>query len=236
MKEYYYPTLLFKKKWIWFSDPCDIDDADMVNFFSYNKINVKGFKQKEGLTTVMDLSQEIDAIWNKLRKNFIRKQIQKGERNKIEIRQDCNFKEFAKIYKIFRKDKSITNDKWKAFRDNGVLFSAYFEQQMIAGGVFIGDKKYVRAWALASLRLNGKSGKLKEIIGQANRMIIWEAIKYFKMNKYEQFDLGGISPESPEISQRTLAEFKEAFGGERKECFYYYKVYSKLLKFLIKLR
>ena len=102
--------------------------------------------------------------------------------------------------------------------------------------MYICRKPYIRAWALASLRVGEKDGKIRDIIGQANRMIIWEAIKHAKSEGFEFFDLGGINPNSEKQKDIFLAQFKEAFGGERKECFYYYKVYSKLLKFLMKLR
>jgi len=95
---------------------------------------------------------------------------------------------------------------------------------------------YFRAWVLASKRLDNVSGRFREIIGQANRMVIWQAIMFAKDHGYRSFDLGGIAPDDDNKEQRSLAEFKEAFGGERKKAYYYFKVYSRLLKFLMKLK
>jgi lipid II:glycine glycyltransferase (peptidoglycan interpeptide bridge formation enzyme) len=93
----------------------------------------------------------------------------------------------------------------------------------------------MRAYVLASGRFSG-DGREREIIGQANRMVIWEAMKYAKQQGYKLFDLGGINPESTVQWERTLAEFKESFGGERKACYYYSKVNSPVLRLLLKLR
>jgi len=233
MKEYFYPSLLFKKKWIWFADPYDPDGVDMVNFFSYNKVEAKGFRKKNRMTTIIDLSQDIEVIWEKMRKNYIRKQIKRGEKRGIIVRQDSNFKDFKRVYHNFRKGKKITKDNYNVFKQNGLLFSAYYKDEMIAGGIFIASRPYIRAWVLASVRFENKEKKIDEIIGQANRMVIWEAIKYSYNNGYKLFDLGGIKISSSDKSKLAVVEFKEAFGGKRKECFFYYKVYSKLLKILI---
>jgi lipid II:glycine glycyltransferase (peptidoglycan interpeptide bridge formation enzyme) len=225
---------LFTKHWFWFEDPHDIEQAAMVNFFSYNDVDKEGFYKKEGLTTVIDLSQDMDMIWSKMRGSFICKQILKGEKNGIIVKQDDNFSEFKKIYSSFRKQKGIDIDRFSTFK-NGILFSAYHNNRMVAGGVFVSDGTNIRAWVLASLHQTSDNRE-KEIIGQANRILIWEAMKHAKASGHKFFDLGGISPESTNPKLVSLAEFKEAFGGERKKNYYYYKVYSKLLKIWMRAR
>jgi len=231
---YRLPGIFFKKYWFWFEGPVEVPGADMVNFFSYNKVDQLGFKRKERLTTVIDLKRELSAIWEKMREGFIRKQIIKGERNGIVVRQDENFSDFKRIYGKFRKDKNIHEDNFRVFEKNGILFSAYLANRMIAGGIFIANNNCFRAWVLASKRLSDLSGPEREIVGQANRTVIWQAIKYAKEKNYEVFDLGGINPESEDRNESSLAEFKEAFGGERKNGYFYYKIYSKILKILIR--
>lgn len=235
---YYTSTIIpnfLKKYWFWFQDPTDVKQAAMVNFFSYNKVDRIGFKRTVSLTSVIDLNEELDLIWCKMRKKFTCKQIQRGERNGIIVSQDTNFKEFKKVYKKFRKEKKLTKDKFSTFKNNGIFFSAYYEKKLIAGGIFISDGENMRAWALLSLR-HSLNNRTKEIVGQANRMIIWEAIKYAKNIGYTKFDLGGINPNSSDRSQVLLTEFKEGFGGKRIESYYYYKIYSRLLKYWMKIR
>ena len=102
--------------------------------------------------------------------------------------------------------------------------------------MFICDGKNARSWAAASTRLEKIKWKDKRLIGCANRMLNWEAIKYFKNNDYRVFDLGGISPDSKDKGKLNLVEFKESFGGERKKCYYYHKIYSKILRSWMRMR
>jgi len=224
-----------RKYWFWFQDPVEFNAA-AATFFSYRNTDAPGFKKKTRLTTIVNLETSEDELWNKMRKGFVRKQIEKGERNGIIIIQDGNFKEFKNIYRAFREGKNIPADRYSIFEKNGVEFSAYHKGGMIAGGIFAVGKGCVRAWALASIRLDGVSGRMREIVGQANRLVIWEAIKYFKARGFKIFDLGGIDPDSGRRDEKTLAEFKEAFGGERRNAYFYSRINSKILKFFEKLK
>jgi lipid II:glycine glycyltransferase (peptidoglycan interpeptide bridge formation enzyme) len=221
-----------KKDWFWFTDPKDVKNSAMVNFFSYKDFNITGFKKKEGLTTVIDLEQSLDDIWLKFRKKFIAKQIKRGERNSVIIKLSKDYNDFKKIYKKFREENNLGKEKLDLLFKNTFFIAAYYQNKMVAGGIFVNDEENMRALVLASLRGDGN----REIIGQANRMLIWEIIKYAKNRGIKLFDLGGIAVNSEYRHQVTLAEFKEAFGGYRKKCYYYYKVYSPLLRFWIKIR
>src|SRR3989338_8051047 len=101
------PILFFKKYWFWFSNPVDIECVDMVNFFSYDDVLKEGFSKKIGITSIINLSDDLDNIWTNMRKNFIRKQILRGAKNDILIKKDKNLLEFKKIYLNFRKNKNI---------------------------------------------------------------------------------------------------------------------------------
>lgn len=225
----------FRKEWFWFVNPHERSGVAMVNFFSYDNIDIGGFHKKEALTTVIDVDQGLETIWENMRKDFIRKQISKGERSGIVVKRDQNFREFKKIHTYFRKQKKLPKDNYKMLEQNGILFSAYYHDEMIAGGVFISDGIHMRAWVLSSKRHDG-SGMMRERIGQANRMIIWGGVKYAKESGHKVFDLGGIDPESKNPEKASLSQFKEGFGGERRKCYYYYKIYSQTIKTLLRIR
>lgn len=238
IKNYGYGFILpfiLRKRWFWFADPFDVDKTAMVNFFSYNEVEKAGFRRKEGQTTIIDLQQDIRDIWSKMRQKFICKQIQKGEQSGITVERDQNWERFKKIYEAFRRAKNLPKDRFDIFKKNAILFSAYYNNKMVAGGIFISDGLHIRALVLSSLRYT-PDGQMRDIVGQANRMVIWEAIKYAKDSGHETFDLGGINPGSENKAELSLTEFKEAFGGERVKCYYYHKVYSKLLKRWMRLR
>lgn len=223
---------LLRKKWIWFSDPYDVKGCAMVNFFSYNNIDKEGFSKKDGLTTVIDLDKSLEDIWSNIRKKFTRRLINQGEKKGIIVKQDNNFKDFEKIYKDFRSKKKLTSDRFSLLKQ-GTLFSAYYQGKLIAGHIFVADNTFVRSWVAASSHMEQATGKDKRLIGWANRMLIWEAIKYYKNKGLKLFDMGGIDLNKEDS---LLTEFKESFGGERRPCYYYHKVYSPMLKLWIKIR
>ena len=236
MKEYLLPTLFFKKSWRWFAEPEDVSGIAVSYFFSYAKGDYAGFQRKETVTSLIDLRESLEVIWGRMRKNFIRKQIEKGARQGVVVQQSKDFKSFYPLYHSLSKQKKFGRMSYSTIRSNGLLFLAYYQERVIAGGVFIADGEYMRAWILASARAEEARGQMREVIGEANRMVIWEAIQYAKQTGYQVFDLGGIAPDSNNTGWRAVAEFKEGFGGARVSAYYYLKIYSPLLRLLIRLR
>lgn len=234
--KHYTQGLLFRKEWYWFENPRDIAGADMVNFFSYTKGDYEGFKRTDTLTSVIDLSRSLEELWDTTRKKFMQRQIEQGRSRGVTVGESMDFEAFRPLFNVFRSKKKLPRISYAILKKNGKLFLAMHEGIPIAGGIFIDDGHHMRAWVLASRRLEGLEGRMRDIVGGANRMIIWEAIVYAKKNGYTLFDLGGIDPDSTDPSQRSLAEFKEGFGGERKAAFYYYKVYSPFLKAWTRIR
>lgn len=230
MRTYLLPNSFFKKKWVWFAEPRDEEGVDMLDVFSYRDVDAPGFKQKHSLTTCVDTTQDLEVIWRNMRESFVCKQIEQGRRRGVEVRQDENFDAFEKMYRAFRKEKGIPLQDPAIFRENCMLFSAYYEGEMIAGGAFMEDGTYMRTFVYASKRLTVDSGRMRDIIGQAGRIINWEVFQFAHNNGYEHVDLGGIDPDSEDKSEQSLARFKESFGGERTPCFYYHKTYSPILR------
>ncbi len=228
-----FPWLL-AKRWFWFTEPFDVPRTALLNFFSYQDINVSGFHRRPGLTSVIDLSQSIEAIRSKMRPNFILKQISKGERRGLVARRDKDAGSFRTLYRRFRLVHHLPVEKIKPLLSQSLIYSVYSGKRAIASGLFISNGVYMRAWALVSL--TSREEPDRELVGQANRLLLWYAIQDSKASGHQLFDLGGISPASPHKHLRTLAEFKEAFGGERRQTFYYFKVYSRLLKTWMKIR
>jgi len=230
MKEYTSGTL-FKKYWAWFAEPHDVAAVAVANFFSYAAIDAPGFKRSEGVTSVIDLSQPLADIWEHMRKKFIREQIERGKRRGLTAAQSDAFEAFDSMYGRFTRQSDFDGLSPRDLR-RGILFLARHEGRVIAGGVFIADGAHIRALALASRRLDEKDGRMRDLIGEANRLVIWEAIEYAKNAGYTLFDAGGIAPDSKDAHWRAVAEFKEGFGGRRIPQYYYSRTYSSLLTFL----
>lgn len=226
---------LLKKYWGWFEAPHDVSGFSAATFFSYEKKDIPGFHRKETLTSMIDLLQSEDDIWSSMRESFIRKQIEQGKRRGITVTESKDFSSFYPLYTTFAKEMNFEKVPRAILEKNGILFLAHHEEHLLAGGVFIGDGEYMRAWVLASGRFE-KSGRMRDLTGQANRLVVWEAIKFAKENRYRQFDLGGIAPDSENPGWKAVAVFKEAFGGKRAPAYYYHRVYSPLLRIKANMR
>lgn len=234
MYQYLYPHPIFRKKWVWFDTPRDVSGVDSVTFFSYEDIIAPGFKKKSGQTVMIDLTQSEEALWGAMRKKFICKQIEKGERNGIVMEESEDFDTFYRLYKTFRKAKSLVVEPKALFEKHGRLCIAQYEGVPVAAGVFITDGEYMRALTLVSARFDTGDGHMREIVGQANRMMVWHMMQSAKCEGCIIFDLGGVSHSSS--ADKRLAEFKEGFGGDVVSQFYYTKTYNRILRVVQKIR
>ncbi len=227
---------VFPKYWGWFEAPHEVKGFAAATFLSYEKVDALGFRRKETLTSVIDLSESLETVFSRMRKSFIRKQIEQGKRRGIVVEKSDDFASFYPLYSAFSKKMNFERVPKSTLAGNGILFIAKHEGKILAGGVFIGDGVDMRAWVLASLRVGNASGRERDMIGEANRMIIEKALMCAKEAGYRQFDLGGIAPDAENAGWRAVAVFKEAFGGVRIPAYYYHKVYSPLSRMIAKLR
>lgn len=227
---------LFSTRWIWFSSPYDVEQVDEVVFLDYHADEYPGFGRKEGMTSVIDLTQSEEALWDAMRDKFIRKQIRRGESLGITVREGT-LADFAPLYASLRKGKRLPiSDLGPVAVVGRILVAEAPQSGIISGGLFIGDGINVRAYALASKRFAAHDGHTRELIGYGNRMIVWEAMQLFKREGYRALDLGGINPDSGFREGDSLTEFKEAFGGARTPYYFYRKTYSPSVRSLRRLR
>jgi len=81
------------------------------------------------------------------------------------------------------------------------------------------------------------SNEMATLIGNANKLLICEAIKYAKEREMKEFDLGGYSLEADKNKSDPrygINKFKRSFGGELVLRYFYYKNYSKLINLVRK--
>jgi len=64
------------------------------------------------------------------------------------------------------------------------------------------------------------------LIGCANRLLVWEAIKYAKENCIKEFDMGGYYVGPPNEELERVNDFKKSFGGTIVTKYNYFKDYS----------
>jgi lipid II:glycine glycyltransferase (peptidoglycan interpeptide bridge formation enzyme) len=101
----------------------------------------------------------------------------------------------------------------------------------LCGDAFFADGNIIR-WRL------GASKRLVDLdkaalIGNANRLLVWVAIKYAKGKGLREFDFGGYTVGDRDPTQVGYSAFKKGFGGDLVERYNYTKYYSKIYKFAL---
>lgn len=222
---------IFRTKEIWFSDyPFDVEGYDGVTFLACkNKVDREGFTREEFTTLVIDLTQDLDVIWENMSKSSCRYAINRAIRDGVKVELSKNYEEFYEINRSFRKAKglpqsSITVEFMEKY---GTLLVAESDGEILGGQLYLEDENNMR-WLLgASKRLEVDKEKAT-LIGNANRLMIWEAIKYAKEKGIKEFDLGGYTGGD---NKDTIDIFKQSFGGKLTTHYIYRKEYSKIYKF-----
>ena len=225
---------IFKTKEIWFSDyPFDVKGYDSVTFRACkNKVNVSGFNCEEFTTFIIDLTQDLDVIWKNMSKSSCRYGINRAIRDGVEIKSNQNYEEFYEINRSFRENKGLPlgSERLEFMKQYGTLFVAEFDGDILVGQLYLEDKNNIRWLIGASKRLEVDRGQAI-LVGNANRLITWEAIKYAKEKGIKEFDMGGYYTGKVKDEQKERINiFKQSFGGKLATHYIYQKDYSKIYK------
>lgn len=239
--------LRFKVKEIHFSsNPFDVEGCDFLIFpFCKNQVNINGFVRYHRLTSIIDLTQDLDMIFNNFHRDTY-KGIKRAEREGVKVSINTGYEQFFELYQDFVQKKGIGSifggigvetASLETMKDKGTLFIAEHNGEMLGGMLFLEDEDNLETLVSASKRLE-KDTEKKALIGCANRLIRWEAMKYAKGKGIKEFDLGGIFPEdkvAADPEKKGINSFKLSFGGDVVPGFTYEKGYSKMLRFAYRL-
>lgn len=185
-------------------------DYDYIVIYAYKKPVINGFDIREQTTSIIDLSQNLDDIFKKFRKNT-RNEIRKTENIKdLEFKiADNNFNESYKLYKKIKKSDGVIPDIKKEFL-GCLFFNTYLNDKIIVSISVYDTGQVLRLKHIVSSRK--KDNFDSRLAGYATRRIIWEVIKYGNSHKYKKLDMAGVNLSDP--SKKGIAEFKQSFGGE----------------------
>lgn len=233
-------VFIFKSKEIYFSDhPHDVDGCDAAVFhFCKNKVDIEGFNVVESPTSVIDLTQELDTIWKNMDRKSTRYSINRARRDGIKFRIHKDYAQFYQIYRALMRRKGfgslfgIGTPKPGTMEKYGTLFTAEYDGEILGGHLYLEDEDNILLWISASKRLEVDRNKAR-LIGNANRLLHWEAMKYAKENGIREFDWGGLwsSDEADKDERkRSVNSFKLSFGGEVVIRYSYQKMYSRVYK------
>ncbi len=233
-------VFFFRIRGIHFSEyPYDVEGCPFVNFpFCKNQVDADGFARWESRTSVIDLTQDLDTIWHKLDKKSSRYSIKRAQEEGIKVRINKDYEEFYQINKSLQKSKGaspilgIGIPNVETLKRYGTLFTAEYDGEILGGHIYLEDEANLRLWFSASKRLKVDRDKAA-VIGRANRLLHWEAIKYAKAKGIKEFDWGGLASEkktNKDESLKAINSFKLSFGGEIVTRYSYRKIYSRAYK------
>ncbi len=203
-----------------------------------NEFQKEGYQINNFETYVTDLSQDIDSLWKKVKKNA-KNDVNKAERENIQIKEienknDLkNFELLSQIWEktkgIERKDPFVNLEKdWGDYKANIQNFFLAYKDDKLLAGLRIG-------------RFNGIAYTHKVInaysqpANVAGPLLTWHAIKWAKELGFNTYDLSGgeSEPKNEKDSKRyseqwnSLLSYKRKWGGEEFPYFHFIKIINK---------
>ncbi|MDP3770246.1 MAG: hypothetical protein Q8R40_04915 [bacterium] len=199
-----------------------------IHIYSFEKKDLPGFDRRVQRTPIIDLSQDLEAIFKKFN-DTCKKHIRRQERNLdlTLVMLDNDVCASYKLYKRIKSQEGARPDIKKEF-ENCIFFNAYMKGEMIVTMSFYDNGEIIRAKHIASLRK--EMAEDAKIVAQATRGLNWEVMKWGKAHGKKIFDLGGITDDP---TKAGIRDFKNSFGGNDTDI-YMYRYTTPVFSFLRK--
>jgi lipid II:glycine glycyltransferase (peptidoglycan interpeptide bridge formation enzyme) len=199
-----------------------------IRLSSYEPMSAGDPSSKVGMTTralkiakhdhhpetslVIDLDQSEEEILAQMKPKG-RYNIKVAEKHNVTVSQS---KDVEAFYNLLQKTggrdgfslhpKSYYEDMMESLGDNVQLLLAKYEDQVIAGGIFV----YLDEWGI--YYYGASDYNFRNVM--APYLIQWEAIKEAKKRECKYYDFLGIAPENQKNHPWAgVTEFKKKFGG-----------------------
>ena len=217
----------------------DIPDWDVVTYHAYKKWDViNEFERQQSFTTIIDLRQDIDVIWKKIKRTH-KRHIRRAEKNGIKVTVSDNYERFHQEYKKFLNQKNNVDPfelsilSPQSMQKYGVLFLAEKQGEFLGGNLYFHDQDNALLVNIAYPKFGSSIDKNK-CIYDANCFLHWEAMQYFKNQGFINYDFGGLKSGEMSISHQMdgLDFFRRSFGGDVILHYQYRKYKSRFNKLL----
>jgi hypothetical protein len=123
---------------------------------------------------------------------------------------------------------------------NGTLFTAELDGHMLNGHLYFHDERHMRLIIAPSRRFEREEFSTScppKLVGHANRLTVWEAIKYAKNAGMAIFDMGGIYTGNDQTDPKyRINQFKFEFGGKLTTVYHYHMDRPRALRIAKKIK
>jgi lipid II:glycine glycyltransferase (peptidoglycan interpeptide bridge formation enzyme) len=222
---------------IYLSDgPVEVKGCSAATFYwCPNLLDVEGFEREEAPTAVIDLTKDIDIIWDNIDRTG-RKKINQAEKEGIKVSVSDRFDDFWELNLSFIRRKGygfrmgVGLPPLEQLRSKGTLLIAEHDGQILSGHVHLEDEVRMIGLVSASRRLEGDP-EMAKLVGKANRLIYWHKIKRGKEKGLRELDFAGIVPDKDLAANPSLAslnEFKLSLGAVKVMRYNYRRRYSRV--------
>lgn len=191
-----------------------------------NFLEKEGFEKKDSKEQFYIQVENPDIKWKKFHKHT-RNEIRKAKKSGLNIKIIRNKKELKKFYKLYFREmkrfgtpchsRQFFYNLLEHFKKDFFGVNCYFNNELIASGIMIFEKKISYLW------FNVSNPKYR--IYKPNDLIYWTMIKEAFKKNVDLIDAGQVDSNSENERERGLLKFKEKWIGKRykKNIFYYSK-------------
>lgn len=173
-------------------------------------------KQNSFSTYVVDVSRDVDKLWESLSSNA-RRATRKSNKMGITVRPTGSYDDLKKFYELnclTKKDIGVPAHPWAffknlfdIFRDNASLYTVEYNNEMIAGGIRFFYRDTV---------IGGYAASDPEYVHlNPYNALNWKTIEYACKDGYKYYDLGRVS-----YHNKGLMFFKSRWGTVEKKLYY----------------
>jgi len=181
-----------------------------VHIYSGKQAALDGFQERLQPTPIIDLTQNLDDIFKKFRRDTRAGIKKSGEINDLRFLEPTrNIDESYDFYKYVKKRDGVLPDLKREFA-GCIFFNAYLDNRLLVSMSFYDNGITLRSKHIVSLRK--EIGSRSKLVAFATRRLVWDVCQYAKERKYLKLDLGGIN--FSDSVKSGVADFKQSFGAD----------------------
>ena len=179
----------------------------------------KPFIKNTWATFLINLSENLEVIWEKMDKHSAQKNIKRSENRGVTI-SEITEKDLITIFDLIKKykeeTKTNTEEKvedvkkmWHYLHNIGMHgFLAFYDNEPIGGIMASSFNGYINEFGVA------RTPKDSENKLYSQDLLKWHIIKWGKSQNLKYYDLTGVNPNPSNQKEKGIYRYKQKWGGK----------------------